>query len=66
MFVSTEDFKIVGEEEQENGDLLITFEVYEKVAKMLYEKYGENWQEDFEKDVIDALKKYVSEYKEEN
>lgn len=66
MFVSTEDFKIISEEEQENGDLLITFEVSEKIAKMLYKKYGENWQESFEKDVIEALKKYIKEEKKEN
>ena len=66
MFASTEDFKVTSEEEQENGDLLITFEVSETVAKMLYEKCGENWQEELEKDVIEKIKKYVEEQKKEN
>ena len=66
MFVSTEDFKIISEEEQENGDLLITFEVSEDVAKMLFEKYGENWQEGLEKDFLEAVKKYIENYKKEN
>ena len=59
IFESTEDFRIISEEEQENGDLLITFEVSEKLLNILVEKYGENWQEDFEKEFIERLKSIV-------
>ena len=59
IFESTEDFRIISEEEQENGDLLITFEVSEKLLNILVEKYGENWQEDFEKEFIERLKNIV-------
>ena len=59
IFESTEDFRIISEEEQENGDLLITFEVSEKLLNILVEKYGENWQEPFEKEFIEKLKNIV-------
>lgn len=59
MLESTEEFKVISEEEQENGDLVITFEVSGKLLEALIEKYGEDFQEPFNRDFIEYLKNLI-------